>query len=123
MEPIHWLIVFIILCVLISFIANKKGRSGLLLFFSMVAPAVPLMMIASFSLGNNMEAKPFAMWVIAFLCPVVGFFWAIMAKNKEQMAADIGSFGGMKKCQFCAEPVRAEAIKCKHCGSKLELDA
>ncbi|WP_218581433.1 hypothetical protein [Pseudomonas sp. L13] len=122
MEPVHWLIVFIILCVLISFIASKKGRSGLLLFFSMVAPAVPLMMIASYSLGNNMDAKPIAMWVVAFLCPVVGFFWAIMAKNKEQMAADTGSYGGMKKCQFCAEPVRAEAIKCKHCGSKLDLD-
>lgn len=123
MEPIYWLIVFIILCVLISLIASKKGRSGPLLFFSMVAPAVPLMMMASFALGNNMAAKPLAMWVVAFLCPVAGFFWAIMAKNKEQMAADTGSFGGMKKCQFCAEPVREEAIKCKHCGSKLELDA
>jgi len=123
MEPIHWLVVFIILCVLISFIANKKGRSGLLLFFSMAAPAVPLMMIASYSLGNNMDAKPIAMWVVAFLCPVVGFFWAIMAKNKEQVAADTGSFGGMKKCQYCAEPVRAEAIKCKHCGSKLVLNS
>lgn len=121
MEPVHWLVIFIILCVFISFIANKKGRSGLLLFFSMVVPAVPLMMLASFSLENNMEAKPLAMWVVAFLCPVVGFIWAIMAKNKEQMAADTGSFGGMKKCQFCAEPVREEAIKCKHCGSKLDL--
>lgn len=121
METVHWLVVFFILCVLISFIANKKGRSGLLLFFSMVAPAVPLMMIASFALGNNMAAKPLAMWVVAFLCPVAGFFWAIMAKNKEQMAADIGSYGGMKKCRFCAEPVRVEAIKCKHCSSKLEL--
>ena len=24
-----------------------------------------------------------------------------------------------KSCPFCAEPIRAEAIKCKHCGSEL----
>jgi hypothetical protein len=28
--------------------------------------------------------------------------------------------GGMKRCPFCAEEVRAEAAKCKHCGSALE---
>ena len=119
MEPIHWVIVFLVACLLVSFIASKKGRSGVLLFFAMAAPAVPLMILVSFMLGNNMAAKPLAMWTVAFLCPVVGFFWAIMAKNKEQMAAETGSYGDMKKCQFCAEPVRAEAIKCKHCGSAL----
>ena len=91
MEAAHWVIVFVILCVLISFIASKKGRSGLLLFFSMVVPAIPLMVIISFILGNNMEAKPLAMWVAAFLCPVVGFFWAIMANNKEQIESPLVS--------------------------------
>lgn len=121
MEPIYWVIVFFVLCLLVSFIASKKGRSGMLLFFAMAIPAIPSMMLISYMLGNNMEAKPLAMWVAAFLCPVVGFFWAIMAKNKEQMAAEMGNYGDMKKCQFCAEPVRKEAIKCKHCGSELQV--
>lgn len=27
--------------------------------------------------------------------------------------------GQLKKCPFCAENVRREAVKCKHCGSAL----
>lgn len=27
---------------------------------------------------------------------------------------------GQRPCPFCAEPIRVEAIKCKHCGSKVE---
>jgi ribosomal protein L37AE/L43A len=29
------------------------------------------------------------------------------------------AFEGMKKCPFCAELVKREAIKCKHCGSDI----
>ncbi|MFH1800237.1 MAG: zinc ribbon domain-containing protein [Candidatus Omnitrophota bacterium] len=42
-------------------------------------------------------------------------FYVSDLKQKEVVS------DGMKKCKFCAEEVLAEAIKCKHCGSMLEL--
>ena len=120
MEPIYWVIIFLVICVLVALIATKKGRSGTLLFLCMALPALPLMFLVSYALGDDMAAKPVAMWSAAFLCPAVGFFWALMTPNKEQMAASFGEYGDLKKCPFCAEPVRKEAIKCKHCGSNLE---
>lgn len=123
MSAMGWVVVFLIVCVLVSLVAAKKGRSGTGLFFAMAGAAIPAMIAVSYVLGDNMEAKPFAMWIAAFLCPVVGFIWAIMTKNAGEMAAQSGSYGDMKKCPFCAEPVRREAIKCKHCGSTIEAGA
>lgn len=119
MEVIHWVIIFLIICALVSLIASKKGRSGIGFFFSMIIAAIPLMLITSFALGDNMGAKPLAMWSAAFLCPVVGFIAALMGGNAEQIAVEKGEFGDFRKCPFCAESVRKEAIKCKHCQSDL----
>jgi hypothetical protein len=67
-----------------------------------------------------MDKKPFVMWLSAFLCPVAGFAVALMTDNAEQVAVETGAFGDYRKCPFCAESVRKEALKCKHCHSSLE---
>lgn len=54
-------------------------------------------------------------WVVAMVMAV---------KEKEQVVAVIQSApepaGSVKACPFCAETVKIEAVKCKHCGSALD---
>lgn len=119
MEPIHWVIVYLILAGLCSLVASKKGRRGWWFFAALLAIPVPLMILVSFGLGDSMEKKPFAMWLAAFICPAAGFIIALMSDTAQQVAVEKGEFGDYRKCPFCAESVRREALKCKHCHSEL----
>lgn len=86
------LLVWLISCVGASSIASSKGRSGFLWF------------ILGVLFG------PLAFIVI---------FLPSMSKVSEERAIRTGESGDYKKCPFCAEAVRKEAVKCKHCGSEL----
>lgn len=62
----------------------------------------------------------FEWWVYGALLFIVALVHSLVirkdiaAEEKEMVA-----FEGMKKCPFCAELVKREAIKCKHCGSDI----
>lgn len=72
-------------------IAGKKGRSAVGFFFLSV-----------------------------FLSPLIGILAAAGARRNDRAIdeAKIES-GEFKKCPYCAESVRHEAVKCKHCGSDI----
>ena len=83
--------IYIILCVLCGMYASGKGKSfGGYFFLSL------------------------------FLSPLIGFIVALIAKEdfskieKNQLKKVI-----IKKCIYCAELVKIEAIVCKHCGKDL----
>ena len=109
MQPIFGFMLFFAACLIVAIIASKRGRSGFLFFLLCVATGFGLVVLTSGAGGSGLAAG-FA----AFLAPAAGLVLALAAKNSAQLAVEHGAHGEYKKCPFCAEPVRREAIKCKH---------
>ncbi|ELV7527139.1 zinc ribbon domain-containing protein [Edwardsiella ictaluri] len=62
-----------------------------------------------------------AWWLYGFLLFIVAIIHSLLiSKNNNLMEVDQIN-NGMKKCPFCAELVKQEAIKCKHCGSDIPV--
>jgi len=93
----------------------------LLLFFYL-----PLaILVGVFASGRGRSG--FAWFLLSLiLSPLLAGFFLIVAGNKRQnenrtqtIYEDVGN---NKKCSFCAELVKKEAVKCKHCGSTLPIE-
>lgn len=114
MEPIFGLMLFIAAVLIVGVVAAKRGRSvGWYALASILGGLVLVLLISQ--AGGSGIAAGFG----AFVAPVIALFVALAGKRADELAVERGAYGKYKKCPYCAEPVRREAVKCKHCGSQL----
>lgn len=114
MPPIMGFALYALLVAVVWAVASKRGLKGWVWGLLCLPLGFLAVVIVSNAGGNGTAAA-----VGAFVVPGLVLFAVLAMGTSAQQAVEKGQHGDYRKCPFCAEAVRKDAIKCKHCGSEI----
>lgn len=77
--------------------------------------------LAAGAIAASKGRSAFGFFLLSILLtPLIGITAALIVSGDPATLERQGlNSGALRKCHACAEPVRREAVKCKHCGVDL----